>query len=152
MVRITESILIDAPPDVVWDFVCDADRYPEWIYFVREVFDTSEGPMREGWVYHERAKPGPVETTSEWTITRFEPPTVQVHEGRMPEMDAVLTIELTPHDGGTRWEHSMRFRMLPGFRPLGWLLERTVVKWKMRADFRKILRAAKELIEREASR
>ena len=152
MVEITESTFVRASPQEVWDFVSDAERYPEWIYFVREVFDTSQGPMREGWVYHERAKPGPMESVSEWTVTRFDPPVVQVHEGSMPEMEAALTIRLTPQDGGTHWQHSMRFRMLPGFRPLGWLLERTVVKWKMASDFRRILTAARELIEEEGER
>lgn len=149
MVQVTERSLVDAPPETVWDFICEAERYPEWIYFVREVFDTSEGPMGEGWVYHERAKPGPIETVSEWKVTEFEPPHLQVHEGRMPEMEAVLTMRLSPHNGGTRWIHSIQFRMLPGFRPLGWLLERTVVKWKMRSDFRRILSTAKKIIERE---
>lgn len=152
MVEISESTFVRASPQEVWDFLSDAGRYPEGIYFVREVFDISPGPMREGWVYHERAKPGPMESVSEWTVTRFDPPVVQVHEGSMPEMEAALTMRLTPKDEGTYWKHSMRFRMLPAFRPLGWVLERTIVKRKMAADFRKILAAARGLIEGDGTR
>ena len=48
----------------VCDLVSDPTRYIEWIHFVREVYDISDVPLKEGNVYHERAKPGPVETVS----------------------------------------------------------------------------------------
>lgn len=45
----------------------------------------------------------------------------------------------------------MRLRAYPVFRPLGWLLERTAMKWKMQRDFeRMILPNYKRIAERRA--
>jgi carbon monoxide dehydrogenase subunit G len=149
MPRVQDSILVGAPPSEVWDFISDIERYPEWIYFVREATPMSEGPVGEGTKYKERAKPGPFESVSEWQITEFEPPRHQTHIGRMPEMEATLRIRLEPEGEGTRWYHEMDFRMLPKIRPVGWVLERLVVRRKMQADFRRILTTAKGFLERE---
>jgi hypothetical protein len=46
----------------------------------------------------------------------------------------------------------MHLRAFPGFRPLGWLLERTAVRWKMQRDFeRMILPNYKRIAERRAA-
>jgi hypothetical protein len=149
MPRVHESIFVGASPSKVWEFISDIERYPEWIYFVREATPMSEGPVGEGTKYKERAKPGPFESVSEWQITEFEPPRHQTHIGRMPEMEATLRIRLEPEGEGTRWFHEMDFRMLPRIRPVGWVLERLVVRRKMQADFRRILTTAKSFLERQ---
>jgi carbon monoxide dehydrogenase subunit G len=151
MPTISESIHVAVPRERVWDLLNDMKGYPRWIYFVREVFDISDGPVGKGTVYFERAKPGPFESVSEWRITEFEPPARQTHVGRMPEMEAELRIRLEPDGEGTLWHHEMDFRMLPKFRPLGWVVEQLVVKRKMRSDFRRILQSAKEIVEREGA-
>jgi carbon monoxide dehydrogenase subunit G len=149
MPNVQESIFVEAPPNDVWEFVSDIERYPEWIYFVREATPVSGGPVGEGTEYTERAKPGPFESVSEWQITEFEPPRRQTHIGRMAEMEATLRIRLEPEGEGTRWYHEMDFRMLPKIRLVGWVLERLVVRRKMQADFRRILKTAKGMLERE---
>lgn len=151
MPTISESIHVEVPRERVWAFINDMARYPEWIYFVREVFDISEGPVGKGTIYHERAKPGPFESVSEWRIVEFRPPERQTHVGRMPEMEAGLRIALEPEGDGTRWHHEMDFRMLPKVRPLGWVLEQLIIKRKMRSDLQRILRSAKEILEREGA-
>ncbi|HEY3450130.1 MAG TPA: SRPBCC domain-containing protein [Myxococcales bacterium] len=37
MYRTDSEILIDAPPQVVWEVVCDLDRYPEWNRFTPRI-------------------------------------------------------------------------------------------------------------------
>lgn len=151
MPTISESIYVEVPRERVWAFVTDVKRCPEWLHFVLEVLDVSDGPVGEGTVYRERAKAGPVESVSEWRIIEFQPPVRQTHAGRMPEGEARLRIRLDTEGTGTRWNHEMDFRMLPKLWPLGWLLEQLIVKRKMRSDFRVALQSAKEILERESA-
>ncbi len=106
--------------------------------------------MEAGTIYRERAKPGPFESESEWRITQFDPPSRQVRVDRIPEMEAELRIGLEPEGEGTRWHHEMDCCIVPKIRPLGWLLEKLVVRRKMQSDFRRILGSGKELIGRES--
>jgi uncharacterized protein YndB with AHSA1/START domain len=151
MPTISESIYVEVPRERVWAFITDVKRCPEWLHFVLEILDISEGPVGEGTVYRERAKAGPVESVSEWRIIEFQPPARQTHAGRMPEGEAWLRIRLETEGTGTRWNHEMSFQMLPKLRPLGWLLEKLIVKRKMRSDFRRALQSAKEILERESA-
>lgn len=149
MGQITKSVYIHEPPETVWRLYEDLSRIPEYVHFVRDIFEISDHPAREGTTYKERAKPGPRESISEWRITRCEAPRVQVHEGSMPEMEATLTIELQPEEGGTRIVQSMDYAMLPKVRPLGKLLEAVVVNRKMSSDFENILNSVKSIVESE---
>ena len=146
--HVEESTHIEAPPEAVWKLLCDLPRLPEYVYFVREVFDIS-GPADLGVVYKERAKPGLFESVSEWRITVFEPPRRQAHECAMPEMDASVMSHLEPEDGGTRYSLSMAFAVLPRIRPLGMLLENLFVERKVRSDCRRVLGACKRIVEAE---
>lgn len=150
MARIEESIHIQAPPEAVWKFVSDLSRIPEYIFFVREVFDISENPPSKGSTYKERAKPGPKESISEWTVAELEPYSRQVHVGTMPEMNATLTITLEPAEGGTRYAQALDFEAFPGFRPLGVILEPLVLRPKIASDMKKILGNIKRIVESEA--
>lgn len=149
MPTVADSIHLDAPPEVAWELLSDVRRYPQWIHFVREVFDVSGETMRAGLTYRERAKPGPFESTSEWEVVECAAPERQVHVGRMPEMEVELRIRFRPEGPGTRWDQEIEFQMLPRLRPLGWLLERLVVTRKMQADLRRILEAGKAMVEAE---
>jgi uncharacterized protein YndB with AHSA1/START domain len=149
MQTIQASIEIDAPVEKVWELASDTRRYPEWVHFVREIV-RADVPAGEGAVYVERAKPGPKEGIYEWRIVAWEPPRRQVHVHSGSELEAELTIQVEPVGGRTRYGQRMRFRALPGFRPLGFLLERTVMKRKMRGDFRRILATFKRIAEAEA--
>ncbi|MGC4123039.1 MAG: SRPBCC domain-containing protein [Myxococcales bacterium] len=37
MYRTDSEILVDAPPQAVWDVICDLDRYPEWNRFTPRI-------------------------------------------------------------------------------------------------------------------
>jgi len=62
-------------------------------------------------------------------------------------MNATLTIELRPADSGTHYTQRMEFTFLPRFRPLGWLLERLVIRRKMESDFKNIVASVKRIVE-----
>jgi len=149
--HVEESTHIEAPPEAVWELLSDLSRIPEYVYFVREVFDIS-GPADLDVVYKERAKPGLFESVSEWRITVFEPPRRQAHECAMPEMDASVMSHLEPEDGGTRYSLSMDFAVLPRIRPLGVLLENLFVRRKVQSDCRRVLGDCKRVVEADSSR
>lgn len=133
---VQSSIEINAAIDVAWGVLNDPDAYEEAIDWVYEARVDGEGPLGEGSVYVERAKPGIKEGTYRWEVTASQPPKRAVHAHQGAEMEAELEILFEPLDEErTRLTQIMRFRALPGFRPLGFLLERTVMKRKMQRDF-----------------
>lgn len=152
MIRQTvrSNIDIDAPVDVVWDVLNDPATYVEGIDWVYDARKEDDGPMRAGSVYVERAKPGPKEGTYRWEVTAYEPPRRAVHVHRSGELDAELEVLFEAlGDLRTRYTQVMRFRALPAFRPLGAILERTVMRRRMQRDFdRMILPNYKRIAER----
>lgn len=133
---VESSIEINAPIDMAWEVLNDPGTYEEAIDWVYEARVEGGGPLQEGSVYVERAKPGIKEGTYRWEVTSSEPPKRTVHAHQGGEMDAELEILFDPLDEErTRLTEIMRFRALPAFRPLGFLLERTVMKRKMQQDF-----------------
>ncbi len=153
---IEASIEIDAPVETVWATVHDPAVYVEGIDWVHEAWWEDDGPPGRGSVYAERGKPGIKEGIYRWELTEFEPPRRAVHSNASAALEVDLEVIVEPiGDGGTRYTQRMRFRALPTFRPLGWLLERTAMKpmkWKMQRDFeRMILPNYKRIVERRAS-
>ena len=150
--EIRSSIEIEAPVDEVWAVVTDLDRTVEAIDWVYEADWETDGEVGVGSVYVERAKPGLREGTYRWEITAYDPPNRAVHSHRSGEIAADLEVRLEPvDDGATRYTQTMRFRALPAFRPLGYIVERTVMKRKMQRDFdRMILPNFKALVEGRA--
>lgn len=141
---------IDASPQRVWDLINDIRRGPEWVTVMEEVLYVSDDPLKEGSRYRERSKIGPVRSETEWRITRFEPPRLQVHECREPTLSAVLTMEVEPEGKGARLHHRTEFAMLPVFRPLGWLAERVFGKRTMERELRRTVDNAKRIAEAES--
>jgi hypothetical protein len=138
---VTAGITIESAPDTIWAIANDPRTYPRTIDWVYDAWWEDDGDTpREGAVYVERAKPGPKEGIYRWTITAYEPPRRAVHSHRGRELEADLELVLQPlGDGRCHYTQTMRFRALPGFRPLGFVLERTIMKRKMRHDFEQMV-------------
>jgi len=149
MARATASAYIDAAPQEVWAFINELHRKPEYVRFVKEVFDISERPVGEGTVYRERARFGPRESVSEWRFILFDPPRRQVQRSQSREMDATFTANLAPEGSGTRLTVEMDIRLLPVVRPIGWLLEKLIVRRKMQRDVGLTMKTLKKLVEGE---
>jgi len=149
MAIVTNSTLINATPEKVWSFINNLERKPQYVQFVSVVFNISDGPVREGTIYHERARFGPRESVSEWKIIEFDPPKHQVQQSQSLEMAGTFTADLQPESSGTRLTVEMNIGLLPVFRPLGWILEQLIIRRKMEADIEHSLKSLKTLIEEE---
>ena len=151
MPRIYITEHIQAPPQAVWDLISDIRRGPEWVTVMLEVLHVSEGPIGKGSSYRELSKIGPSKSETEWTITEFNPPTVQVHESRGKELQAVLTLRVEPDGEGARFTHQTEYKMMPGFRPLGWLLETVFAHRMMKRAMPQSVKNAKQILEASGS-
>ena len=147
---IEASVDIDAPVEIVWKTVHDPAVYVEGIDWVHEAWWEDDGAPGRGSVYAERVKIGIKETIYRWELTAYEPPHRAVHTHASSEGQADLEVLVEPiADGRTRYTQRMHIQALPAFRPIGWLLERTAVRWKMQRDFeRMILPNYKRIAER----
>jgi carbon monoxide dehydrogenase subunit G len=130
------SITINAPIEYVWEVVNDPATFVEGIDWVFEAQSEGEGPLGVGSVYVERAKPGLREGTYRWEITAMDAPHRAVHSHSSGEIEIDLEVTCEALDAtSTRYTQVMEYRALPAFRPLGYILERTVMKRQMQKDF-----------------
>lgn len=142
------SVEIAAPREVVWSLICDPTRHTEFGTFVSDVSVVTVGPVGPGTVYRETSGPRFMKSSSEWTITEFEPPRRLVHEGREPTMESRFTWtleEISP--ASTRLSQTGEFVMMPRFRPLGWLIETIVAKRMLARETSRMLRDIKRVAE-----
>jgi carbon monoxide dehydrogenase subunit G len=102
MKQVVATAEIGATPEAVWEFMDDAARFPEWVEATDRVFDVSDGPMREGYVYHEVSGVPPFKSRSRWEVTRYDPPRHQLHIGRDGTATMAIDIRLEPTASGTR--------------------------------------------------
>jgi hypothetical protein len=102
MRSVTASIEIARNPAEVWEFVSDPTRYPDWVDATERMLEVSPGEFGLGSVYREYGGIPPFLSESEWRVTRFEPLSIQTHEGSDGRMRMPLDIELEPTGTGTR--------------------------------------------------
>ncbi len=63
-------------------------------------------------------------------------------------MSVKLTMTVAPEGGGARLTQNIEARMLPGLRPLGWLLDQ-IMRRPAARDMRRSVRQAKRIVEQE---
>lgn len=148
MLQLITTEQIAAPPAVVWAFISDLQRVPEWVVGTEKMLWISTEQVGVGTEYRELTQIGPTTSQTTWRITTFRAPFVQVHESRSAMLDAVLTMTLEAEHGGTRFIHRIEGRLLPKVRPLGWLLER-LIRRQAANDMRQTVHQAKQIIEQE---
>lgn len=108
--------------------------------------DTTDNPVRKGTVYRESSKIGPKETETEWRVTRFDEPHIQIHECDEPDFKAKLTMRVEENgDGTSTLFHKTEYRLMPQFRPLGWLVETLFVKKLMTKKLIKSVALCKQI-------
>jgi carbon monoxide dehydrogenase subunit G len=119
MMEVTGYAVVPAPPDKVWELVCDTSRYAEWVEGTAEVTRT-DGPAALGSTYDE-VNPivGPWKAKTQWTVTEFEAPRRMVHRGTgLPlsqEFDVIF--ELVPEGDSTGLTQTLRGK--PSMGPVG---------------------------------
>lgn len=152
MPRLSEHVDIDVPRESLWDFVNEMDRMTDWVTFADELRYVSDGELGEGTVYREYGGVGPISSESEWEITAFEPPERQVHVGDLGIMRPELTMTFEERGDGTRFTQSMEFAAVPGFRPLGLVLEALFITRALRSGLRETQANLKRLAEAEIAK
>jgi Polyketide cyclase / dehydrase and lipid transport len=93
--RVTATIDIDAPAQLVWDLYADVHGSVDWVPFAEEILYVS-GPSGVGQVYRERTKLGGISDVAEWQVIEWDPPRRQVQLSTDKGMDSRLVIEIEP--------------------------------------------------------
>jgi len=151
MPEIAGFVDISAPRQAVWNLLSDVGRYTEFGTITDVATLVSEGEFGDGSVYTESGKIAGMKSESEWTVTRFAPPSEQIHVGKESSMEAELTWTLDEIDvGTTRATQVLDFKMMPGFRPLGVLLEAVFATRFMTQEMERIRQDLKRIAERES--
>lgn len=148
MLQITTTEQIAAPPAVVWAFISDLGRIPEWVIGTKQMLSISTNEVGAGTEYRELTQIGPSTSPTTWRVTTFRAPHVQIHESHSATGDIRLIMTFEAQNGGTRFSHQIEAQMLPRLRPLGWLVER-LLRRRVASDMRQTLRQARQIIERE---
>ena len=122
---VVAQIDIAAPPQEVWDVAMDPDRTLEWVTIAREVGETSNGPMKEGYRMDQKLCLRGVSFWVHWTLEEIDAPWFARWEGKGPARSkAIIEDRLSEHDGGTRFDYRNEFRAPLG--PLGAAASRVV--------------------------
>ncbi len=148
MTQVLTTEQIAARPEVVWAYISNLPRIPEWVVGTKQMLSISTKQAELGTAYRELSQVGPMTAQTNWQITAFSAPSVQTHECRGPLFNAVLTMTLEPQGTGTRFKHLLDVQMLPGIPLLGQLLA-WMLRPSARRDMRHSLQKAKQIIEHE---
>lgn len=150
-IAVEATTTIEAPPERVWAFVSDPSRYPEWSVVTEEMTELDRGAVSEGFQYSEIGGLGPMTGESEWTVTEFDPPRRQVHEGDDGTVTTMLTIELEPiEDGGsTRLDQRIELGFPRGYRLLARLVGVLFLRRMATSALEGTVQNAKRIIETE---
>jgi uncharacterized protein YndB with AHSA1/START domain len=142
MSEVITSIMIDAPPEKVWEVVMDPHRLKEWVTIHRKLNSASAGEMVQ--TLHLRGMNFHVH----WELTACEAPHHAVWKGRGPaHSHAETEYRLTALDGGTRFAYRNEFKAPLG--PLGALASRALVGGLPEREAHATLRNLKALVERD---
>jgi len=136
---------------VVWAFVSNLRRIPEWIEDTRAMLSVEPEPAQKGTVYKERSRIiGPVSQVTTWKISEFDPPRFQKHDGRVPMMAFTsVSFGLEPSAGGSRF--TLVFEYTPG-NPLSSLTDGLFVRKNLERGFQRSVQNLKALVESEGAK
>lgn len=148
-VELSATVPVSAPPERVWELLCDTSRYAEWVEDTDRVTRT-DGPAALFSTYDE-VNPvlGPIKGRSHWVVTEFEPPRRQVHRDErlftFKWLEVVMTVAPL---GGSKAEFTNVLRGETAMGPVG------PVVWKalegsLKKSHRRTSDSFAELVERE---
>lgn len=139
---------IQAPQKQVLEFICDIEKAPGWVAVMKSLIETTENPVKKGTVYREASKIGPKTSDTEWKVSYFDPPHMQVHECYEPDFKANLIMRVEDNgDGTSTLFHTTEYQLMPNARFLGGLLETLFVKRLMFRKLNKSVENCKRMIE-----
>jgi carbon monoxide dehydrogenase subunit G len=100
--RIELTEVVNRPIDDVFAYLSDPKKHAEWVGPVLEDSQQSDGAMHEGTTFHEVGKLLGRKLGSDWTVTKYEPPSVYEQETRMHGAHVRIGFTLTSEGDGTR--------------------------------------------------
>jgi uncharacterized membrane protein len=143
--RISESLVVEASPEEVWDVVADPRNLPRWNRFIRSVRDVPENGLRAGSKYWTVLGGLGVSVKVRADVEEIEPPRYSRVRLSGP-LDAVVTTWVRPAGSGrTRLEHEVEYHLRGG--AVGELLARSVRLLGGRQLLRRGIRAQKRQVE-----
>jgi len=126
MSLVTASILIDAPPEEVWEVVMDPNRLSEWVTIHRRLVRADEGKPRLGFQMDQQIHLRGVNLEVHWELVDCTHCRRASWEGRGPARSHAHTeYLLAGEDSGTRFDYRNEFRAPLG--PVGAIVSRALV-------------------------
>ncbi len=105
----TDSIVVDADPDTVFDVLCDPQAYVTWVVGAHRLRDVDRHWPAEGARFHHAIGLRPVEMQDSTTMRHCDRPhLVQLEIKARPIIVADVEFRLEPTDGRTRITMSER--------------------------------------------
>jgi uncharacterized protein YndB with AHSA1/START domain len=115
---VTESIVLAASPERVWDTIMDPTLLERWVTTHDSAAGVAPGPIAEGETFKQKLRLAGKSFEVDWRVAEADRPRLARWEGDGPAgSTARVAYRLRPHDGGTRFEYENEFA-LPG-GPLG---------------------------------
>ena len=140
------AIDIAAPPQEVWDFTMDPSKTMQWVTIAREMGETSDGALREGYRMDQKLCLRGVNFWVHWTLVEVDAPRFARWEGKGPARSkAVIEERLTERDGGTHFDYRNEFKAPLG--PLGAAASRVATGGIPEKEANASLRQLKALVE-----
>jgi uncharacterized protein YndB with AHSA1/START domain len=147
MTVVRSSVVIGAPPQLVWDVVMDPHRLAEWVTIHRAVRHVSPGPPHEGSQMEQILHLRGADIRVRWLLVECVPPTLARWEGRGPaRSQALIEYRLVEVPEGTRFDYENEFQ--PPFGAVGAAASRTVMGHVPQREADRSLAALRTLIER----
>ena len=117
----TETVVIDAPPERVWEIAADFERYPEWVRDVKDVVVRSRDEQNRPYEVEYRASA--LGRSTHYTLVYDYAQAPDVLAWKMVRGDIQRSIEGAYHlratdDGGTEVRYDLSIELaapLPGF-------------------------------------
>lgn len=116
MVRVEETVEIDAPAERVWELVMNPRRHEEWVPAYRESFGLPDGPLEPGDSFSQRLCLVGQEVRMAWTLLEREDPRWAKWRAAGPgSAEADVSFELQARDGASRFRYVNEFDPPGGF-------------------------------------
>jgi uncharacterized protein YndB with AHSA1/START domain len=120
-----------APVDVVFDYLADPSRRPEWQGSLRRI-EALRGDGAVGTTWRDVTAVG---ARPRMEVTEFESPTSWAEVGHWRGIGASLRLEFAAIPQGTRVTATVDVRTSLPVRPIGWVLRR-LAPYAVRSDLR----------------
>lgn len=150
MADVRSEIDIDAPPDTIWNLICDPSRYPEFADPTDRMLEIPKGDFGTGSVYREFGGIPPFKDESTWTVTEFDPKQRQVHVGDDGSMTLHLTISIRPAGDGSRLVQTLRLEPRWYLKPVFLVLWPLMLRKRARAAMDVTVRNVKRICESDS--